>query len=51
MTGPKGPITAVFFKEAFAAALARNTSAVSMTGTVRRDMATGAFSILVQSVK
>jgi hypothetical protein len=51
MTGPKGPITAVFFKEAFAGALARNTSAVSMTGTLRRDLATGALSILVQSVK
>jgi hypothetical protein len=51
MTGPKGPITAVFFKEAFAGALARNTSAVSITGTVRRDLATGALSILVQSVK
>jgi hypothetical protein len=51
MTGPKGPITAVFFKEAFAGALARNSSAVYMTGTVRRDMATGALSILVQSVK
>ncbi|MEI6832676.1 MAG: hypothetical protein WCL28_01685 [bacterium] len=51
MTGPKGPITAVFFKEAFAGALARNTSAVSVTGTVRRDLTTGALSILVQSVK
>ena len=51
MSGPKGPITAVFFKEAFAAALSKNSLSVSLTGTIRRDPATGSLSILLQSVK
>jgi hypothetical protein len=51
MSGPKGPIIAVFFKEAFAGALSKNASSVSLTGTIRRDTATGSLSILVQSVK
>jgi hypothetical protein len=51
MAGPQGPITAVFFKEAFADVLAAKASGVTMTGTVRRDPASGQISIFVQTVR
>lgn len=51
MTGPQGSVTAVFFKEAFAEILSRKSSGLSVTGTIKRDPATGGVSIFVQSVK
>ena len=51
MAGPQGPITAVFFKEAFADVLAAKASGVTMTGTVRRDQASGQITIFVQTVR
>jgi hypothetical protein len=51
MAGPQGPITAVFFKEAFADVLAAKASGVTITGTVRRDPASGQISIFVQTVR
>lgn len=51
MTGPKGPVTAVFFKEAFADSLAAKTSGVTVTGTIRREPGSGGVTIFVQSVK
>ena len=51
MTGPKGPITAVFFKEAFADVLAAKASGVTITGTVRREPGSGQITIFVQTVR
>jgi hypothetical protein len=51
MSGPRGAVTAVFFKEAFAGALAPKSKGVSVTGTIRRDASSGDITILVQSVK
>jgi len=51
MAGPQGPITAVFFKEAFADVLASKASDVTITGTVRRDPASGQISIFIQTVR
>jgi cytoskeletal protein RodZ len=49
MRGPKGPVTAVFFKEAIGAGLAAKASSVTITGTARRDPGTGAILIFVRS--
>lgn len=51
MTGPRGPVIAVFFKEAFGQAFAGKSSGATIVGTVRKDAATGAVQILVQQVK
>lgn len=51
MSGPQGSVTAVFFKEAFADVLSRKSSGLFITGTIKRDPATGGVSIFVQSVK
>lgn len=51
MTGPQGSVTAVFFKEAFSDVLSGKSSGLSVTGTIKRDPATGGVSIFVQSVK
>ncbi len=51
MSGPQGSVTAVFFKEAFLDVLSRKSSGLSITGTIKRDSATGGISIFVQSVK
>lgn len=51
MNGPSGPITAVFFKEAFAAELLKKPSGVSLVGKIRRDPATGKLTILLQGVR
>lgn len=51
MTGPKGPVTAVFFKEAFADSLVARASGVTVTGTIRREPGSGGVTIFVQSVK
>jgi hypothetical protein len=51
MSGPQGSVTAVFFKEAFLDGLSRKSSGLSITGTIKRDPATGGVSIFVQSVK
>lgn len=51
MTGPQGPVTAVFFKEAYGAAFLGKSNSVTVSGTVRRDPGSGGVQILVQSVK
>lgn len=51
MNGPSGPITAVFFKEAFAPELLKKASGVSLVGKIRRDPATGKLTILLQGVR
>ena len=49
MTGSAGPITAVFFKEAFGQLLTGKASGVSISGTVRKDPVTGKVQIIVRS--
>lgn len=51
MNGPQGPVTAVFFKEAFGAAFLGKSNGVTLSGTVRKDPGSGGIQILVQSVK
>jgi hypothetical protein len=51
MNGPQGPVTAVFFKEAFGSSFATKASGVTIVGTVRKDLATGSVQIFVQSVR
>jgi hypothetical protein len=51
MTGPQGSVTAVFFKEAFGAAFAAKSGVATISGTVRKDPASGAVQLLVQDVK
>ena len=51
MNGPQGPVTAVFFKEAFGSSFATKSSGVTIVGTVRKDLATGSVQIFVQSVR
>jgi hypothetical protein len=50
MNGPQGPLTAVFFKEAFGAQLQGKERGVALTGMVRRDPATGGLIVIVQRV-
>ncbi len=51
MRGPKGVVTAVFFKEAFGAGLAAKASNVTISGTVHKDPATGGIFIFLQSFR
>jgi hypothetical protein len=51
MNGPRGPVFVVFFKEAFGPQLAATGGRVTLTGQLRRDEATRAVTILLQSVR
>jgi hypothetical protein len=51
MTGSKGPILAVFFKDAFASSFMGKSEGVSFTGTVRLTPGSATPSIFIQSVQ
>jgi hypothetical protein len=51
MFGPQGPVTVVFFKEAFGALLQSQAQSVSMTGIVRRDSVAGGWLFILQAVE
>jgi hypothetical protein len=51
MNGPNGPVTVVFFKEAFAEQLSKVSRGATLTGQVRRDSATGEVQLLLQNVQ
>ena len=50
MTGPKGPVIAVFFKDSFAKEFLGNKTALTLGGTIKLDPAGGPPFIYVQTV-
>jgi hypothetical protein len=51
MSGSRGPVIAVFFKEAFGAQFQGREAGVTVSGIIKRDQASGGLQILVQSVR
>ncbi len=50
VSGPRGNVTAVFFKEAFGSVLSRKTQGLSLTGIIRGSASTG-WQLIVSDVK